>query len=375
MKIIVSHALYVDVIYVTKEGDLKTLGINNYEKQLDHWLTPHPKKDPQTKEMFTFGSRREKPYCIYRKISEDGVMGPKVDITVDRPTYMHDLCITEHYVIFQELPYVYDPEVMQTSDHEWIFHFADGIWPRYGFLKRNATSEDKIRWFEFTNQSFFVFHNANAWEVDKDTIVLYCCIMESNTKKDGSKYIFPADFQRYDIALNFEISWPQLYKMTFDMKNNTAIKENISSNINGDFPKINEKYMGRKSKYIYISEVNRDNKIKSVVKYYLDRMKENRPYYKRFEFGTDIFAGEVVFVPKNDDKWATNEDDGYLIVFAHHEVIDKDDPKKIDSGISYVYVIDAKRMISVAKLQLPTRVPYGFHAIYVTEKELLDQKP
>ncbi|KAG9137879.1 hypothetical protein Leryth_024271 [Lithospermum erythrorhizon] len=60
--------------------------------------------------MFTFGSRREKPYCIYRKISEDGVMGPKVDITVDRPTYMHDLCITEHYVIFQELPFVYDPE-------------------------------------------------------------------------------------------------------------------------------------------------------------------------------------------------------------------------------------------------------------------------
>ncbi|KAG9137877.1 hypothetical protein Leryth_024273 [Lithospermum erythrorhizon] len=192
--------------------------------------------------------------------------------------------------------------------------------------------------------------------------------MESNTKKDGSKYIFPAAFQRYDIALDFEITWPQLYKMTFDMKNNTAIKENISSNINGDFPKINEKYMGRKSKYIYISEVNGDNKIKSVVKYYLDRKKDNRTYYKRFEFGTDIFAGEVVFVPKNDDIWATNEDDGYLIVFAHHEVIDKDDPKKIDSGISYVYVIDAKRMKSVAKLQLPTRVPYGFHAIYVTER-------
>ncbi|KAG9140801.1 hypothetical protein Leryth_024753, partial [Lithospermum erythrorhizon] len=112
--------------------------------------------------MFTFGSMREEPFCIYRKINKKGRMiAPAVNIPVQNSTYMHDLSITEKYVIFQELPYVYDPEVMKKGDHKWIYNFANKKWPRQEFLREVMPrgAEHGIKWFEFTGESFFVFHN------------------------------------------------------------------------------------------------------------------------------------------------------------------------------------------------------------------------
>ena len=75
-------------------------------------------------------------------------------------------------------------------------------------------------------------------------------------------------------------------------------------------------------------------------------------------------GSEAIFVPR-EPGITSEEDDGYLIFFVHDEA----------NGKSAVNVIDAKTMSAdpVAMIELPTRVPYGFHAFFVTEEQLQEQ--
>ena len=77
-----------------------------------------------------------------------------------------------------------------------------------------------------------------------------------------------------------------------------------------------------------------------------------------FQFGHGRYGSEAIFVPRESDV-ELEEDDGYLICFVHDE----------NTGKSEVNVIEAKTMSSepVAVVPLPARVPYGFHAFFVTE--------
>eukprot|EP00267_Zea_mays_P032877 XP_008666862.1 carotenoid 9,10(9',10')-cleavage dioxygenase [Zea mays] len=83
-----------------------------------------------------------------------------------------------------------------------------------------------------------------------------------------------------------------------------------------------------------------------------------------YDLGPDIFGSEAIFVPKHPGV-SGEEDDDYLIFFVHDE----------NTGKSEVNVIDAKTMSAdpVAVVELPNRVPYGFHAFFVTEDQLARQ--
>uniref|UniRef100_J3LWJ8 Uncharacterized protein n=2 Tax=Oryza brachyantha TaxID=4533 RepID=J3LWJ8_ORYBR len=82
----------------------------------------------------------------------------------------------------------------------------------------------------------------------------------------------------------------------------------------------------------------------------------------RHDFGPRCFAGEAFFVPSNDG----DEDDGYLVCYVHDE----------GTGESRFVVLDARspKLDVVAEVQLPGRVPYGFHGMFVTQAELLVQQ-
>jgi carotenoid cleavage dioxygenase-like enzyme len=59
------------------------------------------------------------------------------------------------------------------------------------------------------------------------------------------------------------------------------------------------------------------------------------------------------------------EDDGYLMTYVHDENRNK----------SELVVYDARTMsaVPVARVELPVRVPYGFHGAHITEAQLQQQ--
>ncbi|KAG5222344.1 carotenoid family protein [Salix suchowensis] len=258
------------VVKVLEDGDLQTIGLLDYDKRLNHPFTAHPKVDPFTGEMFTFGCSLEPPYVTYRVISKDD------------PIIMHDFAITENYAVFLDLPFTYSHLMQRKSS--------------FGVLPRYAKDDLLIKWFELPN--CFIFHNANAWEED-DEIVL----------------------------ITFRLQEPYL-----DMANG-AVKEKLEKFVDElyqesavDFPSVNESYTGRKQRYVYGNLLDSIAQVTGIVKF--DLHSEPEPGKGKIEVGGNVkgifdlgpgrFGSEAIFVPSKPGT-TSEEDDGYLIFFAHDE--------------------------------------------------------
>nr|QCU55177.1 carotenoid cleavage dioxygenase [Camellia fraterna] len=345
------------VLKVLEDGDLQTLGMLDYDKRLAHSFTAHPKVDPFTGEMFTFGYSHTPPYITYRVISKDGFMHDPVPITIPEPIMMHDFAITENYAIFMDLPLFFKPKEM-VKENKLIFTFDATKKACFGVLPRYAKDELLIKWFELPN--CFIFHNANAWE-EGDEVVLITCRLENPD----------LDMVNGTVKEKLENFGNELYEMRFNMKTGLASQRKLSAPA-VDFPRVNESYTGRKQRFVYATTLDSIAKVTGIIKFDLHAEPESGKTKLEvggniqgiFDLGPRRFGSEAIFVPR-DPGITSEEDDGYLIFFVHDEV----------TGKSAVNVIDAKSMSAdpVAVVELPHRVPYGFHALFVAEEQLQEQ--
>ena len=91
-----------------------------------------------------------------------------------------------------------------------------------------------------------------------------------------------------------------------------------------------------------------------LIKYDLDAGKS-----ETYEFGKGRYGGEAVFAPRLN---ASSEDDGWLLTYIYDE----------NTQTSELVVVNAQDVTgeTVARVIIPQRVPYGFHAAWVTEAQL-----
>ncbi|KAG9138230.1 hypothetical protein Leryth_001448 [Lithospermum erythrorhizon] len=346
------------VIKVLEDGDLETVGMLDYDKRLAHSFTAHPKVDPFTGEMFTFGySPTTRPYVTYRVISKDGFMHDPVPITIPDPVMMHDFAITENYAIFMDLPLYSKPKEMM-KDNKLMLSFDDTKKAHFGILPRYAKTELLIKWFELP--SCYIFHNANAWEEGDEVILITCRLDKIDLEMLGGT-----------CKEKLESLGNEMYEMRFNMKTGQASQRRLSEP-SVDFPRVNECYVGRKHRYVYAAILDTVFKVSGYVKFDLHAEPESGKTSLEvggnimgiLDLGPGMYGSEAVFVPREILE-SSEEDDGYLIFFVHDE----------NTGKSAVNVIDAKTMSDdlVAVIELPKRVPCGFHALFVTKEQLEEQ--
>ncbi|CAN6836612.1 unnamed protein product [Brassica oleracea] len=296
------------VVKVLEDGDLQTLGMMDYDKRLTHSFTAHPKVDPTTGEMFTFGYSHTPPYLTYRVISEDGIMHDPVPITIPEPIMMHDFAITETYAIFMDLPMHFRPKEM-VKEKKMVYSFDPTKKARFGVLPRYAKDELMIRWFELPN--CFIFHNANAWE-EEDEVVLITCRLENPD----------LDMVSGNVKEKLENFSNELYEMRFNMKTGSASQKKLSASA-VDFPRINECYTGKKQRYVYGTILDSIAKVTGIIKFDLHAEAETGKKILEvggnikgiYELGQGRYGSEAIYVPRE----AGEEDDGYLIFFVHDE--------------------------------------------------------
>ena len=86
---------------------------------------------------------------------------------------------------------------------------------------------------------------------------------------------------------------------------------------------------------------------------------------KEIFFQPNRIGGEMIFVPRRGDSDLDRDgDDGYIMGFLYDELY----------GRSELVIYDAKTMSQdpVATILIPQRVPYGFHATWLSEEEMLE---
>jgi len=321
-------------VILSQNGELSSIGWEEFNGEWEMPFTAHPKIDPVTKELVFFGYQLEKPpYVKYGVADASGKIIRKLDINIPDPVMMHDFAITPHYSIIMDLPLLFTPKNIINGSSAFTFSAERGS--RFGILPRHATSEQEIQWFNTT--SCFIFHTLNAWE-EGDEVVLIASRLSS-----------------LELDVFGGIEDASIHEWRFNLHTGKLLERVIVTGAR-DFPRTHPDYTGKKCRYGYFSIIENEPApihIPGFIK--LDLETDS---VKTFLYGEAKFGGELLFVPKKDEYLA--EDEGYLMTFVHDE-------KEIKSSF---WIVDARTLEIEAIIDIPTRVPYGFHANFLTAEDL-----
>jgi carotenoid cleavage dioxygenase-like enzyme len=331
------------------DRDLNTVGPYDFGGQLKTAMTAHPKIDPVTGELHFFaGYSFTAPYLTYHLASAQGALVRSVPIEVPDVTMMHDFAITEHYVLFFDLPVVAD--LTQVGLNPVPFHWSDTCEPRIGIMPREGTGEDVV-WI--TVDPCWIIHAANAYEDEHGRIVL-----EGNRVEPQGWDVSWARLGGYSqhVPANVDSRNPLpeafLYRWTLDPVARTAREERLDDRAI-EFPTINFDRTGRSHRDIYAVGYPRQHGRDG---YELIKYDTGTGSSQVHSFGTTQVPGEAAFTAAHG---AAGEDEGWLFSFV----------TGVGDAPSELLVLDATNFSGppVARIALPTRVPYGFHGSWIQD--------
>lgn len=340
--------------HAIKLPGLETIGAYDFCGKLVSAFTAHPKVDEVTGEMMFFGyNPMAAPHVQYSVVSKDGELLFTRPIDIPRGVMMHDFAITENYTIFMDHPLTFSIE--RAMKGGGVLEFERDLPSRYGIMPRHGTTE-QMRWFEMP--AHYVFHTANAHE-DGDEVVV------TGSRLRSTNVLQPAE-QPKDRNGDVENGWNDMGRMhrwRFNMKTGTYTEEQVDD-IPTDFGRVNDGLVGRRSRYNYAARFARPEHADAPPAFEgLHKYDQKTNRMEAHLHGPNRFGGEGVFVPR---KGATEEDDGWLVTYVYDE----------REGTSEMVVVDAKNFegAPVARVIIPSRVPYGFHGAWVPAERIEAQK-
>ena len=304
-------------------NELETVGPNNYGGKLEGAMTAHPKICPETGELLAFSYGMTPPYLTYLRASASRELLQTEQIEVPGATMIHDFNVTRNFVIFMDLPAVWNFEGMATTGLPILWDESYGA--RLGVMPRNGGNADVV-WYEI--DPCYVFHPLNAYE-NGDKIVIDVCRID-DTMKPGSS------------------APPMLYRWTIDQASGRVTETQLDDRV-VDFPRVADAVVGLKHQFGYCAAFAGSAPYgEGLIKYDLEA---GTSEYRHLDGGQ---ASEAVFVK---DPTASGEDGGFLLSYVYQPEIDQ----------SEVLILNAQDMLGepVARIQIPARVPAGFHGNWI----------
>jgi carotenoid cleavage dioxygenase-like enzyme len=322
----------VGLPYEVSRTDLSTLGPHDFAGNLGGAMTAHPKIDPQTGEMLFFGYNLLANNVTFHAVDASGQLTRSEVIDVPAPVMMHDFQVTATHVVFLFLPVVFDLQLAVDGDG-FPFRWDPSVGAMIGVMPRDGGNDD-VEWFDI--EPCYVFHTFNAFD----------------DPSDPNKVIL--DAMRYPemwvtSSTSFDSSGaPWRWEMTAGQ----GVVGGPYDDRGSELPRIDPRRQGLPYRYSYSAAAYGeaagavDGGVDKIIKY--DREQDNAT-----EHETSLRIGECVFVPASA---SGAEDDGYLLTYGYESSRDA----------SVLMILDASNMAAepLAKVILPTRVPYGFHGVW-----------
>lgn len=332
------------------EIDARTLDpIGEYDldgRMVTRAISAHPKIDGKTGEMIIHGYQPMRPFLALYAIDASGKVTMADPVDIPFPTFLHDIAITENYVIIPVPPVKFTPQRFGPRGPEGVPAEWLQVKPDLGlrFAVRRREPGSPAKWFDAPHAGF-IFHPSNAYEFDGKLVMDACTYLEPQKLLDSI-----ADYRCVKPVNNF-YGHPFLYE--FDLKGGSC-KATQMSDRTIEFPRVDERRVGYRNRYGYAlvaDEIAGGPRENAVLKY--DR---ESSALMTHSFGRGCFPSEAVFVPRTAK---AEEDDGFLLTVVY------DAPE--DS--SYLAILNAQNLDAepIAMAKVRDRVPMGFHGNYVTD--------
>lgn len=321
---------------VELSDELDTIAHSDLGGTLPNGYTAHPKVDPATGDLHAIAYHWALPHLQYVVIDgHDGAVRQVEPIEVPDGPMVHDCSITERWMVVYDLPVTFDLDVAM-SGGRFPYRWNDGHAARVGLLPLGGRG-DEVRWFDVA--PCYVFHPLNAHD-DGDRVVL--------------------DVLRYDRMfvgphVGPDDAPPLLWRWTIDTATG-AVREEQLSDQPFEFPRVDERLVGRSHRFAYGAEVARADGGNGFGGR-LARVDGKTGDVSLVDLGPGRIGGEWVMVPRHAD---AAEDDGWLLSYVYDAPADR----------SELVVLPAADPSSgpVARVLLPNRVPAGFHGSWVPDR-------
>lgn len=312
--------------------ELDTVGPSNLGGTLEHPFSAHPKRDPVTGDWhvaayyWAWGNK-----IRYLRVGADGLVKRNVDVEVPGGPMVHDIAFTDTYALLLDLPCTFDLDAAM-GGAQLPYYWNDGYGARIGLLPLDGADDGSdVRWFDI--DPCFIFHPLNAYDLTDGSVVL-----------DAVRHIKVFDRERRGP----DEGPTRLDRWTIDPSSGKVSEDTVDDRPQ-EFPRLNESFQGRPHRYGYAVATTSFLEPTAVLKHDLVA-----GITVEHDFGPGRSPLEPVFVPREG---ATDEDDGWLLAYVYDATTDR----------SEVAVLDARDLTAapVATVELPVRVPYGFHGNWV----------
>jgi carotenoid cleavage dioxygenase-like enzyme len=326
--------------YELSTDDLHTIGPYNFGGKLHTAMTAHPKIDPATGKMHFFGYGFVPPYLTYHVADAAGQLEYSAEVTVAGPTMIHDFAVTDTDAIFWELPVVFDLEaavkaLQPGNAGTFPFKWQESYGARIGIMPLGGPTS-AIRWVEIP--PCYVFHGVNAYR-EGTKVVLEVCRIPSMFKDgaDLDKTASVSAIHRWTI----ETAGPEL-----------VWSDEIISDVQMDLPSIDRRHTGRAHANAWFLTV--DDSGPSELDFGGLCRRAHDGTLDRWDAGPALRPNEGFFVPSGPA-----DGEGWILTYVWDRARDASD----------LAVFDALEMAKgpIARVHLPVRVPYGFHAVWVPD--------
>jgi len=311
--------------------ELDTLRVSSFEGTLPHAFSAHPKRDPKSGELhvmayyWAWGNQVQ-----YLVVGTDGRVRKQIDIPLPGGPMLHDLAITEKYVLIFDLPCVFNLDSAMKGVR-FPYFWDHAYEARIGFLPREGVASD-VRWVSI--DPCYIFHPMNAYD-DGDEVVL-----------DAVRHPKMFDRERRGPSEGD----PVLTRWRLNVSTG-AVRETTIDDRPQEFPRIREDLMGLPYRYGYAAGIGGGFAQDTLVKtdHHTGRVvaRSDQP---RFGYGEPVFVARA---------GGAAEDDGWVLALRHDTVSDTSDLAIFDAA-----ALDAD---PVAVVHLPVRVPNGFHGNWVPD--------
>ncbi len=309
------------------DGELNTVGCQDFGGKLTSPMTAHPKVCPETGEMMSFGYSFMPPWLTYHRFDAKGALVQTEEIPVTGPTMIHDFAMTRKHVIFMDLPIVFDIQMAMSGSMP--FKWSDDYPARMGIMPRAGSVAD-LNWFDV--KACYIFHTLNAFD-DGDTVVM--------------------DAARYDRmwSKGFADAPGLMSRYVFNLKTGKVSETQLDGQRACDFPRVPDDRLGLKHRYAYATATGEPAGDDVVFGTQVFKWDLQTGAAQACDFGDGRHPGEAVFARAGKD-----EDAGYLLSIVHDD----------NTNVSEFVVIDAQKVSKgpIARIALPQRVPYGFHGAW-----------
>lgn len=336
---------------------LQTLGPETLNNALSHNLSAHSKVDPRTGELVFFNYQDVEPYMSYGVANTDSGIRLDVPIDLPGPRSPHDLGMTEHFSVLHDLPYFHDVDILMRHKKR-VVRFHPDVPARFGLIPRYGDAGD-VRWFDA--EPCYILHLVNCWE-EGDVVVMVGCRQPNpggnRDPQDGPLASQLAERRRIH----------QLHEWRFDLRTGQTHERSLND-LNLEFPTINNRLSGVKNRYAYLQLLpegigvdgieGRCQTFDALVKFDMQTLT-----YQRYDYGVGVSGSESWFAPRAGTDSSYEEDDGYVITYAHSR----------HDWVSRCLIFDAKDIAQgpIATLRMPRRFNIGFHATWVDGCDLPD---